>query len=169
MGSGKSFQARNLSELLNIPWYDLDEVLEKEEGNTIVGIFEKLGESGFREIEKRVLRTLVSEIETAQVKSAIVACGGGTPCFHDNMRFMNEHGITMWLNPSPDTIYERLMKEKENRPLIKARQNSELKNFIESKLIERKSCYEGARFEIREHDIRTEELIKLIRHAKKLS
>ena len=168
MGSGKTYQARKLSERLNVPWYDLDELIEKSEEKTIVAIFEKFGENGFREIEQRVLRKLVSEIEISQANSAIVACGGGTPCFYDNMQFMNGRGITIWLNPSKETIFERLISEKENRPLIKSIVDPDLKEFIETKLVERKQCYEGARLQIRENEPVTEDLLMLIHHAKKL-
>jgi len=169
MGSGKTYHANKLAFRLNMPCYDLDQVIEVEEGKTIVAIFEKFSESGFRDIEKRVLRKLVEDINVLPEKSAVIACGGGTPCFHDNMRYMNDRGVTVWLNPPPDTIFERLIREKENRPLISGKNNIELKKFIGIKLEERKSCYEKARIEIQESDINTEDLINLIGHAKNIS
>ncbi len=169
MGSGKTYHAKRLAARLNVPWFDLDEVIEDEEGRTIVAIFENYTESGFREIESRVLRRLVEDICVRPEGSAVVACGGGTPCFHDNMLFMNEQGITVWLNPPVDAIFERLILEKEHRPLINNKDDAELKNFIAGKLLERKLCYEQARLEIQESDINAEDLINLIGHAKKLS
>jgi len=88
MGSGKSFLGRRLANALQLPFLDLDDYLEEWSGRSIPRIFEESGEEAFRKLESEALR------DTARLPSAVIACGGGTPCFGDNMAWMNAHGIT---------------------------------------------------------------------------
>ncbi|MFX5743269.1 shikimate kinase, partial [Acinetobacter baumannii] len=67
--------------------------------------------------------------------------GGGTPCFHDNMQYMNQEGVTIWLNEPIDVLVKRLLPEKERRPLIKDLSDAELSNFLKQKLVERQQWY----------------------------
>jgi shikimate kinase len=99
MGSGKSFYAKGLSEHLHVPFVDLDQFIEKEQAMSISEIFEKMGEPAFRTLEsialKQVYADLLVRTTETQDKNGIlgvISCGGGTPCFNENMDWMNKHG-----------------------------------------------------------------------------
>ncbi len=138
MGSGKSHWGKIWAAEQQLTFIDLDELIQMEEGGTVVDIFETKGEEYFRNAEAKKLR------ELASAKDAIIACGGGTPCFNDNMQWMNEHGTTVYLSAAPDEILRRLIKGQQQRPLIKKLNQSELLFFIEQKLKEREPFYKQA-------------------------
>ena len=112
MGSGKSYWTKKLSKKLKCGGYDLDNVVEINEEKTIAEMFEQDGEEYFRKAEAKVLRWF------GEKKTFILATGGGTPCFHDNMNWMNKHGITIWLDEPIEILVERLKPGKELRPLF---------------------------------------------------
>lgn len=135
MGTGKSYWAQQLADAHNMNWTDLDAQIEKEALMTIKEIFETQGEAYFRDKEKEVLHNLSS------FGNIVIATGGGTPCFHDNMQWMNEHGITIWIDEPVETLAERLKKEKAHRPLIKDLNDDKLIHFLSIKLSERSKFY----------------------------
>ena len=135
MGSGKSFTGKRLAGLLNIPFSDLDEGIEDLAKKTIPQIFKEEGESAFRAIEKEALHL------TGHLPAAVVACGGGTPCFFDNMEWMNDHGICIYLKTAPKVLFDRLLGEKDYRPLLKELSDKELKTYIKEKVTEREVYY----------------------------
>src|SRR5699024_2429690 len=102
MGAGKTYWGQKLKFTLNLPFYDLDQVIEAEEGLSIPEIFENFGENHFRLLETEYLKK-VSESE-----NVLVSCGGGTPCFMDNMSVMKEMGLTIWLNTSLEMMVDRV-------------------------------------------------------------
>lgn len=175
MGSGKSFYARGLSEHLHIPFVDLDQFIEKEQAMTISEIFEQSGESAFRTLEsiaiKQVYADLLARTTETQNKNGIlgiISCGGGTPCFNDNMDWMNKHGLTIWINPTEEIIWERLMKEKKARPLVASLTEDSLREFIHQKLLERKPYYEKAQSIINQSEMTIPAFVNTIQHAKNL-
>lgn len=175
MGSGKSFYAKGLSEQLHVPFVDLDQRIEEEQAMSISEIFEKWGESAFRTLEsvaiKQVYADLLARNTNTQHKNdilGIISCGGGTPCFNDNMEWMNKHGLTVWINPAEEIIWERLINEKNNRPLVASLTEDALKDFIHQKLLERKPYYEKAQSVINQSDITIPEFVNTIQHAKNL-
>ena len=175
MGSGKSFYAKGLSEYLHVPFVDLDQFIEKEQAISISEIFEKMGESAFRTLEslalQQVYEDLLSRTTEKQDKNGIlgiISCGGGTPCFNQNMEWMNKHGLTIWINPAEAIIWERLIKERQTRPLVANLTEDELRDFIHQKLIERKPYYEKAQSVINQPDVTISEFVNTIRHAKNL-
>ena len=139
MGSGKTYWGRIWAQKSGFTFIDLDEVIENAEGKTVTAIFEMNGEDQFREIEAATLRSF------GAMENTIIACGGGTPCFHKNMQWMNEHGTTVYLAATATEIIERLIKEQEKRPLIKKLNTQELLLFIEQKLKERAPFYHSAK------------------------
>jgi shikimate kinase len=140
MGSGKSYQARMWSGAFNIPCFDLDKLIMDHTGHRIPDIFAMYGESFFRQKEMEILRSM------NELPQALVACGGGTPCFFDNMKWMNENGITIYLRTTREVIFERLQKNKDKRPLIAGMSDLELKYFIKNKLEEREPFYMQAKW-----------------------
>jgi shikimate kinase len=173
MGSGKNWWGSTLAESLDIPFLDLDKEIENSTGMDIVSIFEEKGEAFFREQETKVLKMLYDNISDAGTKkdspgnmiNAIIATGGGTPCFSGNMHWMNQHGITVWLNPPVSELVGRLEKETEKRPLLKGKTTEELALFIEKKLEERNPFYNLANIEIKNTHIAVEEFINLLHNA----
>lgn len=135
MGSGKTTVGKALAELLSLEFFDLDTEIEKECRATINVLFEKKGESYFRDVEHKVLKRLTEKTEH------IIATGGGTPCFSDNMKMMNEQGTTIYLRCSAGVLFQRLVREKQVRPLIKDRSEKELLSYIIKKLDERERWY----------------------------
>ena len=144
MGVGKTYLGRALADSLGFAFVDLDEMIENSIGMTVPTIFQRLGEATFRKLEAENLRSL------SNLTSAVVATGGGAPCYHDNMNWMNENGITIYLFASPMLLAERLRLEKSTRPLLADIPENELVSFIESKISERANFYENChiQFEI---------------------
>src|SRR5215510_8108006 len=126
MGSGKSTLAEKLSELMDVSFIDLDSKIEESEGKSVNEIFKERGEEYFRSLEAEALR------KTARVRDAIIATGGGAPCFNDNMEWMNENGVTVYLKAEPGELYHRLLKERETRPLLASLGDVALFDFIMS-------------------------------------
>ena len=138
MGSGKSKAADALSKLLKLPLIETDQEVEKLEGKTISEIFKSVGQDYFREIEKDILRA------TEKVDKAIISTGGGLPCFYDNMDWMNQHGITVYLEANPGLLFHRLSGSKSGRPLIENLNDVELMEQISGQLAIRSSIYKKA-------------------------
>ncbi len=138
MGSGKSYVGQQLAQLLDYLYVDTDNLIENTEGVSIAELFDTKGEVAFRLIESNALKGL------SKWDNIIVATGGGVPCFHDNMAFINNSGITVYLKTDPELLLERLKSEAEKRPLLRGRSEAELLVFINSKIAERASFYEQA-------------------------
>jgi shikimate kinase len=138
MGCGKSYLGKILAQKLGFQFVDLDSIIENTEGERIGDIFEKQGETYFRKIESERLKGLQKWDEF------VVATGGGAACFHDNMVWMNENGITVYLKTNPYLLMERLTPEVEKRPLLRGKSSRELLDFITVKVAERDKFYTQA-------------------------
>jgi shikimate kinase len=160
MGSGKTHWGRLLSEKLNLPFFDLDEQIASHEGKSISEIFAVHGEEYFRLQEKNILY-LITESHDA----LIIACGGGTPCYFNNIEYMNNAGTTVWLNSSPEELYRRLLKEKEKRPLINELTDEQLQGFILKKYADRRIYYEQAEVTVEDESAELEKIIHKIFHV----
>ncbi len=160
MGSGKTHWGRLLSQKLGFPFFDLDEQVTEHAGKSIVEIFNTEGEENFRLQEKDVLHIITESHE-----SFVMACGGGSPCFFNNIEYMNQAGTTVWINTPLAVLFERLVKEKHKRPLIKELTDEQLKNFISKKFAGRRIYYEQATVTIDEEPLQAERLIEKIFHA----
>jgi shikimate kinase len=142
MGSGKTHWGKAWAAATRRSFVDLDEVIEKTAGATIAEIFETKGEDHFRSIEAEALRACASLTHT------IIACGGGTPCFYDNMPWMNENGLTIYISCTPAEVLQRVAREQQKRPLLKKLSKAELLFFIEQKLKEREPYYKQAKISV---------------------
>lgn len=161
MGCGKTHWGKLLSEKLAMPFFDLDEKIEEHEGRTIAEIFAKEGEEYFRLLEKDVLHLLTESHE-----AFIMATGGGTPCFYNNIDYLKKKGTVVWINCSTDCLYQRLVKEKDKRPLISNIADADLKTYIVKKYSGRKIYYQQANVILPEENITLENLLSKIFHAK---
>lgn len=145
-GTGKSFWAAKLAEKHQLAYTDLDQYIEERSGHSIKEIFEEKGEQAFRQIESESLETI-----TTEQPNIIIACGGGTPCFGNNMELMNTSGTTVFLNAPLERITENLLssKELEKRPLFKnLSKPEEVGIYLKDLLNKRIKCYKKARYEI---------------------
>lgn len=140
MGCGKTTFGRALSEATGLRFFDLDKMIEKRHGASVAHLFALHGEEEFRIMERDMLH------EAAQLAGAIIACGGGTPCFFDNADFMNTHGITLWLKASEECLLSRLVRKREKRPLIAGKTDEQIREVISSQLASRTPHYSKARF-----------------------
>lgn len=160
MGSGKTHWGRLLSQKLGIPFFDLDEQVTGHAGKSIPEIFESDGEEQFRLMEKEVLH-IISESHD----SFVMACGGGSPCYFNNIDYMNQSGTTVWINTGLEKLFDRLLKEKEKRPLIKSLSDEQLRSFIIRKFADRKIYYEQADFSMGDDPVDMDKLIQKIFHT----
>lgn len=159
MGSGKSHWGRIWASKTGITFFDLDARIEKAFGMKISDIFEKKGEEKFRELERYHLRKFERK------KNFLLACGGGTPCFSDNMEWMKQQGKVVYLKAPAEVILEQVMNETEHRPLLKKIDPSELLSFIQKKLMEREPYYSMADFILNVEDL-SENSIPVLLHEK---
>ncbi|MBM3420827.1 MAG: shikimate kinase [Bacteroidetes bacterium] len=142
MGSGKSTLGRRLARLARLPFIDLDREIERREGVAISAIFSEKGEGYFRMRESAVLR------EIGSGDDVVVATGGGTPCFGDNMDYMNLTGITVYLRLGPAALASRLEQSQGSRPLLAGLKGESLRRYIEERLADREPYYLRARLVI---------------------
>lgn len=134
-GSGKSTFGKYLAAELEYTFFELDQRIESAEKKTIAEIFTKKGEEYFRKIEAEQLRLLTEE-------KCVVSAGGGTPCFHQNLDWMNKTGFTVFLNPPIEVIAERVSKET-HRPLMGRDVKQSLNDLFEKRI----AIYKKARME----------------------
>ena len=140
MGSGKTTVGKALSKETGMMFYDLDWYIESRMRKTVSQIFAEKGEEGFRKIEYNMLH------EVAEFEDVIISCGGGTPCFFDNMDYLNQQGDVVYLKATPETLYKHLLMAKIERPLLKDKSPEELIAYITEHLKERAPFYEKAHY-----------------------
>jgi shikimate kinase len=139
-GSGKTTLGRQLAAHYGWPFLDLDVEIEKQAGRSIAALFAAKGEAGFRAVEAAVLRAALEQ----QPAPFVLATGGGTPCFHDNMALLKQHGFTLWLDVPVDVIVARLpATESAKRPLL-ATTDGDIARRLRETLAARIRFYEHA-------------------------
>lgn len=154
MGAGKTTIGKVLAREMGMDFYDLDNYIEGRFHQKIPEVFAEKGEEGFREVERKMLH------EVAEFENIILSCGGGTPCFFDNMDYMNLQGETVFLDAPPRVLKEHLQMGKTVRPLIQGKTEEELIAFIEQSLQMRLPFYQKAHHTLKIETIHTKEQIK---------
>ena len=139
MGAGKTAVGRALAKSLGVSFYDLDWYITDRYRRTVKQIFDERGEEGFRELEQRMLH------EVAEFENIVISCGGGTPCFFDNMAYMNAQAETVYLKASPEVLAAHLKMGKSVRPLILGKNEEELNTYIREALEVREPFYAQAK------------------------
>lgn len=140
MGSGKTTVGKALSKETGMMFYDLDWYIESRMRKTVAQIFAEKGEEGFRKIEHNMLH------EVAEFENVIISCGGGTPCFFDNLDYINQQGEVVYLKATPEVLYRHLLMGKVERPLIKNKTPEELIAYITEQVAKREEFYNKARY-----------------------
>ncbi|WP_395044852.1 shikimate kinase [Flavobacterium sp.] len=158
MGSGKSNVGIKLAEKIGVAFVELDEKIEKKCEMSIQLIFKNKGELYFRKLEHQIFSELINE-----QNDLIISTGGGTPCYFNNHELLkSENVISIYLKASVSTLFNRLVKEKEKRPLIANLADSEIKEFIAKHLFERSFYYNQANFKVNVDDKSIDEIVNEI-------
>lgn len=139
MGAGKTTVGKGLSDQTGMPFYDLDWYIENRMRRKVAEIFAERGEEGFRKIERNMLH------EVAEFEDVIVSLGGGTPCFFDNMDYINGQGDVVYLKARPDVLHRHLLMGRTVRPLIQGKSPEELLAYITEQLEKREAFYMKAK------------------------
>ena len=139
MGAGKTTVGRALAKETGMQFYDLDWYIEARMHKTVPQLFAERGEDGFRRVESNMLH------EAAEFEDVIISSGGGTPCFFDNMEYMNAQGDTVYLKACPDVLCAHLKMGKVKRPLLEGKNEEELRSFVASQLEQREPYYMKAK------------------------
>ncbi len=163
MGSGKSFLGKLWADEKGLPFYDLDILIEGEERMTIEKIFSTYGEDYFREEEAAALRN------TDRFENAVIACGGGTPCYFDNMQWMNKNGVTVFLNETEENIYEHLRTDNKVRPLVIDQDEGSIQSFIKNKLAARISHYNESQIILPSHQLNKDGFVVIEKYINTIS
>lgn len=140
MGAGKTTLGKAFARRMDISFIDLDWYIEERFNKTVGELFTERGETGFRELERNMLH------EVAEFENVVISTGGGTPCFFDNMDFMNQTGKTVFLDVHLDVLFRRLRVAKQQRPILQGKEDDELKAFIVQALEKRAPFYHQAQY-----------------------
>lgn len=157
MGSGKTSAGKTLATQLGYEFIDLDKFVEQEYKMTIPEIFSSKGEKEFRAMEHNALKKVIEKENT------VVACGGGTPCYYNNMEMMNNNGTTVYLKMSADSLVNRLMNAKDKRPLILNKDEKQLREFVNRQLEKREDTYHQAQYIVKGKDLNVKELAAFVK------
>ena len=157
MGSGKTTVGKKMANGLSYDYFDLDHFIEQKEKKSVRKIFEIMGEAYFREQESKYLRTISDD------KNCVISTGGGLPCYNNNMDYMNNNGLTVYLKMKPEHLFSRLKNGRKNRPLIKDKNDQELFQYIVDKLNEREFFYQKSRVVVDGFNLNMNDLLEKIR------
>jgi shikimate kinase len=138
MGAGKTTLGSRVAAQLHVPFLDTDKMIEEQEGESITSIFSSRGEDAFRVMEARILR------ETEAYDKALIATGGGLPMYHLNMPWLQDHGITMYLELPDDVLLASIVHFRKDRPLFSGLTDEEFIPFTIQMMKERRPVYEQA-------------------------
>ena len=157
MGSGKTTFGKKMASKLNVLSFDLDSQIEKKIGNSISDIFKNNGEAYFRQLESEVLNEIISNN-----KNFVMSLGGGTPCFNNNMELIKSAGTSVYLKYNAGMLTSRLINAKDERPLIQNLNETELKDYVNTKLVEREKFYNQSNFIAEGNNLKVDDLLLLI-------
>lgn len=156
MGCGKTTIGKKLANKLKYRFIDLDKLIERESGETIFEIFESLnGENRFRILETNALK------KVSGLDNTVIATGGGTPCFNENIQLMNQTGKTVYIKMHHGSLFLRLAKSKKNRPLIGKLTDVDLMDQVMHLLSCREPFYSQAQFTVKGESLSPDTLIEL--------
>ena len=156
MGAGKTTTARRLAQRLGWDVVDTDDMFEEKYKISVCDFFNKYDEDLYRKLESEVLKS------TEGMENVVISTGGGTACYFDNMDWMNQHGITVFLRISQKAVVDRLLHAKRKRPLSIGKSEEELTAFVEQHYTNRLPFYEQARITVKSEDLDLDDLVRQI-------
>lgn len=156
MGAGKSAIGRSVAKSLNLNFYDLDTEIENRYHLSIESIFKRFDENCFRNLETQALKKIIEE------DNILLSCGGGTPCFNNNIQTIKEHGCCIYIKLPPKALLSRITNSKKKRPLVENKTPEELLEYITRNLEEREKFYNQADITIEGLNLNKNELVKTI-------
>ena len=159
MGAGKTTAARRLANCLGWQVADTDAMFEEKYKISVCDFFNKYDEPLYRKLESAVLKS------TETMENTVISTGGGTACYSDNMEWMNNHGVTIFLRISEKAVVERLLHAKRKRPLAEGKSEAELTEFVQQHYTSRLPYYEQAKITVKSEDFDLEALMELIENA----
>ena len=140
MGAGKTTLGKAFARRMELEFIDLDWYIEERFHRSIPQLFAERGEEGFRLLERNMLH------EAGEFENVVISVGGGTPCFFDNMDYMNRQGMTVFLDVNTDVLFRRLRVATQQRPILQEKTDEELREFIGKTLTNRMPHYQKARY-----------------------
>lgn len=141
-GAGKTTVARELEQLLQLHWIDIDAWIEQEEQSSISNIVTRYGFERFRHLEAEYLRKLYTK------GACLVSTGGGCPKYHNNIEYMNRFGITIWVNTEDEEIIENLKKDRDKRPATKGMSDEDIEDYVRRRHEEMDKFYQQCQYEV---------------------
>ncbi len=157
MGAGKTTAARRLAQRMGWEVVDTDALFEEKYKISVNDFFNKYDEPLYRKLESEVLKA------TENLDHVVVSTGGGTACFFDNMDWMNQHGLTVFLHISPQAAVDRVIHSRHKRPLVEGKSEEELTEFVNQHYASRLPFYEQARITAKSEDFDIERLMEAIK------
>lgn len=157
MGAGKTTAARRLAQRMGWEVVDTDALFEGKYKISVNDFFNKYDEPLYRKLESEVLKA------TESLDHVVVSTGGGTACFFDNMDWMNQHGLTVFLRISPQAAVDRVIHSRHKRPLVEGKSEEELTEFVNQHYASRLPFYEQARITAKSEDFDIESLMEAIK------
>lgn len=157
--AGKTFWAQQVSEKYDLSFIDLDQYISRHESASVPALFAQYGEKGFREREHEYLKKII----TTTAEPTIIACGGGTPCFLNNMELMKDAGLVIYLQTDITQLLENLKNSDEIRPLLRGK--PDLFAHLQDMLHKRGPVYEQAHHILHTKDISIATFAKIIAHV----
>lgn len=154
MGSGKTTIGKELADRLKVKFIDLDEWIEMKNEISITEIFKSQGEIRFRKSERDALVEILDQND-----DFVLALGGGTPAYYDNIQLINEKTTSIYLRMSPPELVQRLSSETELRPLLSHLNAEDMPEFIAKHLFDRRSFYDQAKITV---DLKNKTVVEIV-------
>ena len=157
MGAGKTTAAKRIANRLGWEVVDTDALFEEKYKISVDDFFQKYDEPLYRKLESQVLKS------TETMEHTIISTGGGTACYFDNMEWMNQHGLTVFMRISPKAAVERVLHSRHKRPLARGKSETELMEFVSQHYAARLPFYEQAKITVKSEDFDLDGFMEMIK------